>query len=126
MDLKNKQKNIRTIDSADQLIAQLEEKTHPIKSQEKTPSKEDIQLLKSIYHAIEILKTNPFAGTTVSHKNWPKNLELLPNIFSIDLSQNWKLLYYVTGTKVTIISVIFEICNKKKYDELFGKISGSN
>ncbi|GEM_PF-6251876 len=121
MDLKNKQKNIRSIGAADELITKLEENERTLKSKDKVPNKEDTQLVKSIYHAIELLKTNPFAGTTILHKNWPENLESLPNLFHIDLSQNWQMIYYVTGTKVTILSVIFEICNKKKYCELFGR-----
>ena len=88
MDLKNKQKNVRTIDTADAIIAKLEENERTLKSQDKAPIKEDLHLLKSIYHAIELLKTNPFAGTTVKHKQWPKEFEELPNIFRTDLSQN--------------------------------------
>lgn len=38
----------------------------------------------------------------------------------MELSQFWRLLYYVTGDEVRVISVVFEIIDHNKYDKLFG------
>jgi Txe/YoeB family toxin of Txe-Axe toxin-antitoxin module len=120
MDLKGKQKVVKTIGAADESLAKLEEGIHAWEAQGKTPPKADAQLLKSIYHAIDLLKNNPFAGDPVPSKLWPKELEHLPNLFRMELSQFWRLLYYVIGDEVKIISVIFEICDHKHYDKIFG------
>ncbi|VVB81037.1 Uncharacterised protein [uncultured archaeon] len=120
MDLKDKQKIVQTIGAADESIAKLEEGIHALQAQGKTPSKSDTQLLQSIYRAINLLKTNPFTGENVPQNLWPKEFERLPNLFRMELSQFWRLLYYVTGDEVRVISVIFEISDHKHYDQLFG------
>ena len=51
---------------------------------------------------------------------WPKEFSNLPNLFRMELSQFWRLLYYVTGDDVTVISVVFEICDHDYYNKIFG------
>ena len=75
---------------------------------------------KSIYHALNLLKVNPFEGDPVAHKLWPPDYEKFPNLFRMELSQFWRMLYYVTGDEVRIISVVFEISDHKKYNKIFG------
>jgi len=79
-----------------------------------------VQLLKSIHRSLELLKTKPFIGEPVGHHVWPKEFEAFPNLFCIDLSQFWRLLYYVVGDEVRIISVVFEITDHQHYDRIFG------
>ncbi len=120
MDLKDKQKIVQVIGAADEALTKLQEAVHAFEAQGKTPPKEDAQLLKSIERALNLLKSDPFAGDKVKHEVWPKNFENLPNLFCMDLTQFWRLLYYVAGDEIKVISVIFEICNHKHYDKIFG------
>ena len=120
VDLRHKEKVVKIIGAADAALARLEESVHAFEAQGKTPPKEDKQLLRSVHRALDLLKTNPFAGENVSHQLWPKEFSQLPNLFRMELSQFWRLLYYVTGDEVRIISVVFEICDHQQYDRIFG------
>lgn len=120
MDLKYKEKIVQIIGEADSALAKLEENIQIVKAQGKTPPKEDTQLLNSIHRALDLLKTNPFTGQPVQEKLWPNEFRNLPNLFRMELSQFWRLLYYVTGNEVRVISVVFEICDHKYYDKMFG------
>ncbi len=120
MDLKDKQKIVQVIGAAETALAKLEESIHALQAQGKTPPKTDTQLLKSIERALNLLKTNPFAGDNVKKDLWPKEFINLPNLFRMELSQFWRLLYYIAGDEVKVISVVFEICEHKHYDKIFG------
>ena len=120
MKLKDKERIVKVIGHADVALKKLEENVNALEAQGKTPPKPDSQLLKSIYHALDLLKINPFAGNSVPHDLWPKELENLPNLFRMELSQFWRLLYYVTGDEVKVISVVFELCDHDNYNKLFG------
>jgi len=119
MDLKDKEKIVKIIGAAETALVKLEENIRTLEAQGKTPAKEDIQLLKSIQRAFGLLKINPFTGNPVPHKLWPKELECLPNLFRMELSQFWRLLYYVTGDEIRIINVVFEICSHDQYNKIF-------
>lgn len=120
MDLKHKKKVVKIIGAAEAALEKLEQNVRAFEMDGKTPPKTDAQLLKSIERALNSLKSDPFAGDNVPHKLWPKQLETLPNLFRMELSQFWRLLYYVAGDEVTVISVVFEICDQKHYDSIFG------
>jgi Txe/YoeB family toxin of Txe-Axe toxin-antitoxin module len=120
MDLKNKEKIVKIIGSAEAALEKLEEQIHAAEAAGKTPPKSDKQLLKSIERCLNLLKSNPFSGKPVPEKLWPDEFSHLPNLFRIELSQFWRLLYYVAGDEVRIISIVFEICSHKHYDKLFG------
>lgn len=120
MMMKNKQKIVKIMGAADEAFSRLEEGIHALEAQGKTPPKADTQLLKSIRHALDVLKINPFAGQGISERLWPKEFSHLPNLFRMELSQFWRLLYYVAGDEVRIVSVVFEICDHGHYDKLFG------
>ena len=120
MDLKDKTKLVKVLGSASAALTKLEESVHAFEAQGKSPPKADVQLLKSIQRALDLLKINSFAGDVVPHNLWPAEFEHLHNLFRMELSQYWRLLYYVTGGEVTIISVVFEIIDHGKYNKLFG------
>lgn len=119
MELKDKEKVVKIIGAADEALTKLEESVHALEAQGKTPAKADAQLLKSIRRALDLIKINPFAGDGVPYKLWPKEFEHFPNLFRMELSQRWRLLYYVTGTEVMIISVVFDIFDHNKYNKVF-------
>lgn len=120
MDLKDKEKIVKVISDAETALAKLEESVKAVEALGKTPPKADKQLLNSIERALDLLKNNPFAGEPVQHRLWPKEFSELPNLFRMELSQFWRLLYYVIGDEVRVISVVFEIIDHKGYDKIFG------
>lgn len=65
MDLVRKQKIVKVIGAAEAALEKLEEGIHAVEAQGKTPAKVDRQLLKSVHHALDLLKANPFAGESV-------------------------------------------------------------
>ncbi|MDP1695282.1 MAG: hypothetical protein Q8L29_00010 [archaeon] len=120
MDLKDKQKIVKIIGSADLALTKLEENINSFEVRGKTPPKEDRQLLNSIHHALDLLKINPFSGDPISHELWPKEFDALPNLFRMELSQFWRLLYYVVGDETRVISIVFEICPHSDYNKILG------
>ncbi len=120
MDLKDKEKIVKIVGAAESALLRLEESVHAFEAKGKTPPKSDKQLLTSIQRALDALKANPFAGASIAHHLWPREFSELPNLFRMELSQFWRLLYYVTGDEVKIISVIFEISDHDIYDKIFG------
>lgn len=119
MDLRDKQKIVQVIDVAELAITKLEQNVAAFKVEGKTPPKSDLQLLRSIERSLNLLKINPFAGDSIPFKLWPKEFENLPNLFRMELSQFWRLLYYITGDEVKVISVVFEICDHEDYNKIF-------
>ena len=120
MELRDKEKIVKTIGAADLAILKLENNINTFESEGKSPPKSDVQLLNSIHRSIEMLKTNPFAGDNVQRDLWPKEFESLPNLFRMELSQFWRMLYYVIGDEVKVISIVFEISDHEKYNKIFG------
>ena len=120
MELKEKEKVVKIIGNADIELLELERRVSEYFSQGKNPPKEDTQLLKSIQNALDRLKQNPFAGDNIKKELIPRELSTLQNLFRMELSQFWRLLYYVVGEEVRVISIVFEIINHKEYDHVFG------
>ncbi len=120
MELKDKQKIVKIIGNAEISLQKLEHIINSYLAEGKTPPKADLQLLRNIEHWLNILKTNPFVGDSVPKRLIPRELLHLPNLFRIELSQFWRMLYYVTGDEVKVILVVFEICDHPTYDKIFG------
>ena len=84
---------------------------------------EEMQLLASIKNKIEILKLNPVYGDQVPKRLWPKELvskHRLTNLWRVELTNYWRMLYTLRGDKVELICFIIELIDHKKYDRLFG------
>jgi len=86
-------------------------------------SSENQTLLRSVKRAIEILKQNPFVGTQIRKGQMPQKYFLkydANNIWKLDLSNYWRMLYTVIGSEVEIISFILDIIDHRTYDKIFG------
>ena len=80
-------------------------------------------LLRSIERVWELLKENPFAGDQVSKRQIPsKYIKLydVDNVWRVELSKFWRLVYTITGNQVEIITFIMDIFNHQDYDRVFG------
>lgn len=82
-------------------------------------SSENQQILKSIKQKIELIKINPQYGDSVSKKLIPKKLPV-DNLWVVDLTGYWRMLYTLKGAQVEILCFILEIFNHRSYDNLFG------
>jgi Txe/YoeB family toxin of Txe-Axe toxin-antitoxin module len=80
---------------------------------------EEMQLLKSIDNKIAILKLNPVYGQNIPKKLIPKALDV-DNLFRIELTNFWRMLYTLRTNKVEIVSFVLHIIDHKDYDKMFG------
>ena len=101
------------------MIGQAKESYLLLKNQ---TDKESQSLLNSIERITEILKSNPQYGDTISKRLIPKSLitEGIQNLYRVELSNFWRMLYTIEGTKIEILVFVLKIMNHKEYDKLFG------
>lgn len=88
----------------------------------KKGDKESQSLLNSIQRIIDILKENPQFGDPIAKKLIPLKFKQqeIQNLYRAELSNYWRLLYTLEGTRVEIFAIILSIINHKEYDKLFG------
>ncbi len=79
-------------------------------------------LLNSINRAIIILKENPQYGQPIAKQLIPEKYlkEGIKNLYRIELSNFWRLLYTIEGSKIEIFLFILDIHDHKGYNKLFG------
>jgi len=86
-------------------------------------SSEHQTLLRSIKRVRDRIKDNPFAGDQVEKKKIPKNYIKdygITNIWRIELSNYWRLIYTVRSDKIEIINFVLNIVDHNKYNKIFG------
>jgi len=79
-------------------------------------------LLKSINRVTEILKSNPQYGDPIPKRLIPNLLikENIQNLYRVELSNFWRMLYTIEGTQVDILVFVLNIMDHKEYNKLFG------
>ncbi|MEK6952098.1 MAG: hypothetical protein AABX29_03715 [Nanoarchaeota archaeon] len=86
-------------------------------------SSEHQTLLRSINRAIELIKNNPFVGIQIPKKQialkYVTEYEI-SNLWKIDLSNYWRLIYTIKGEEIRITSFVLDIMDHKTYNRLFG------
>jgi len=80
---------------------------------------ENQQLLKSIKQKIELIKISPQYGSSVPKKLIPKKFPI-DNLWVVDLTGFWRMLYTLKGSQIEILCFILEIFDHRKYYKLFG------
>lgn len=80
---------------------------------------QEMQLLKSIKQKIEFIKTNPFYGDSVKKELIPKEYNA-SNLFRVELSQFWRMIYTIKGDNVEVICFILDIISHPDYNKRFG------
>jgi len=81
---------------------------------------ENQQLLRSIDQKVGLLKVNPASGIKISKKLYPKEYAGLTNLWKVNLTRYWRMLYTLQSSEVEIVGFILEIIDHEKYDKLFG------
>ena len=80
-------------------------------------------LFNSIKQKIEFLKANPQYGIHIAKNKIPKEYLIkydASNLWKVNLSGAWRMLYTIRGSEVEIISLILDILDHKNYDNKFG------
>ena len=80
-------------------------------------------LLKSIKQKIDFLKQNPEYGKHIEKRKIPKEYIKrynINNLWKVNLSSAWRMLYTIKGNEIEIIAVILDIIDHKIYDKKFG------
>ncbi len=84
---------------------------------------EEMQLLKSIRQKIELIKVNPFYGDNIKKHLIPKEYSTnydATNLFRVELSQFWRMLYTIKGDQIEIICFVLDIIDHPNYNKKFG------
>lgn len=112
-------KTIRVIlqDQAKEEYEMLAKVVEEQKKKGKTNS-EEIQLLKSINNKVAILKYNPAYGQGISKEQIPKTLDV-DNLFRLELTHYWRMLYTIRTNEVEIVSFVLYIIDHPTYDKIF-------
>jgi len=79
---------------------------------------DEIQLLKSIKQKRDFIKANPFYGDNIPKQNIPKSYNV-NNLWHVELSQFWRLIYTIKGDQVEIICFVLDIFDHDKYNKKF-------
>lgn len=88
-------------------------------------SKTERTILRSVNQKIEFIKANPHYGKPISKDKIPKEYKIKYgniNLFWIELSNFWRMLYVLTegDTKVEVIAFVIDIIDHKDYNKKFG------
>lgn len=80
-------------------------------------------IFRSIERVKKWLKDNPFTGEQVQKSIIPQgyiNKYGITNLWRIDLSDYWRLIYTIQSNEVEIIDFVLNIVDHQKYDKIFG------
>jgi len=80
---------------------------------------DEMQLLKSIKQKIEFIKNNPFYGGNIKKELIPKAYNV-SNLWRVELSQFWRMLYTLKGDQIEVICFVLDILDHKIYNKKFG------
>ncbi len=78
------------------------------------------KLLKSIKQKIELIKLNPQYGASVSKNLIKASGYQVDNMWVVDLTGYWRMLYTLKGSQIEILCFVLEIIDHNKYDKIFG------
>ena len=80
----------------------------------------EIQLLRSIKQKSDLIKANPFYGDNIEKKKVHKTPYEVKNLWRVELTGHWRMLYTIKGDEVQIICFILDIVDHKRYNKIFG------
>lgn len=79
-------------------------------------------IVRSINQKIELLKMNPQYGNPMKKELIPEELKKqgITNLYRIELSHFWHMLYTIEGDNIEIMCFILSISDHPSYDKLLG------
>jgi hypothetical protein len=83
----------------------------------------DGRLYKEIDSILESIKENPQFGNRIQYEKIPKcyiSGYNAPNLFRVELSDGWRLVYSLTGKQDQKTVYVLEIFDHKDYEKRFG------
>ncbi|MEK6915658.1 MAG: hypothetical protein AABW89_03920 [Nanoarchaeota archaeon] len=86
---------------------------------------EEMQLLRSIKQKIEFIKANPFYGDPIAKGLIPKEYTqqyYAKNLFRVELSGFWRMVYTLKGDKIEIVAFILDIKKSMHHHTLKGVV----
>ena len=104
-------------------VGDFEEQFAEIQKRAKEGDNESVYLVKIIENGIEKLKFNYKYGDHISGEKIPKEyIEKygVKNLWKLNLSSFWRLIYTIKGNEIEVISVLLEVLDHKDYDRKFG------
>lgn len=109
---------VKVIGEAEEELAEInrlvgEEKARGVENSENQ------QLLRSIQRSADLLKENPFYGIQIKKKLIPKKFPV-DNLWKVNLTGYWRMLYTIKGEDLEIICFVLEICDHERYNKIFG------
>lgn len=118
----NKSVRVVLLGEADRAFKKLNEIVGKQINEEKENTNE-MQLLKSIRQKIDFIKANPFYGDSIAKKLIPQEYKEIYgaiNLFRVELSGFWRMLYTLKGDQIEIVAFILDIIEHPAYDKKFG------
>lgn len=87
----------------------------------KRTDKESQTLLRSIQRIKDILQDNPQFGDPIRKDLIPKSFKQqgIKNLYRVELSNYWRMLYTIKGTKIEIFLFVLNIMDHQQYNKLF-------
>jgi len=88
----------------------------------KSGKSEEEKINKFIFRAIEDLKENPFCGTVIPKRLWPRlyiQKYNIKNLGKYNLPDAWRLIYTIKEDEIEIMSILIEWFNHKIYERRF-------
>ncbi len=88
-------------------------------------NKEEQSILNSIKKKVELIKLNTHYGKPINKNKIPEEYKQkygVHNLFWVELSNRWRLIYTLTNDEqqIKIIAFVLDIFDHKKYDHKFG------
>src|SRR3989344_980621 len=86
----------------------------------KREDKESLAIVKSIGRVISILKENPQFGNPIKKELIPPSFikEGIKNLYRQELSNYWRMIYTLSGTKVEVLLFILNIVDHPSYNKI--------
>ena len=78
----------------------------------------EMQLLKSIKQKSEFIKSNPFYGDSIPKNKIPDDY-IVTNLWRVEITGYWRMLYTIKGDTVEIVCFILDILDHPSYDKKF-------
>jgi hypothetical protein len=84
--------------------------------------KEAQTILSSFERIKEVLKENPQYGNPIKKDLIPKEMKAkgIQNLYRVELSNYWRLLYTLEGNEIEIFLFILKIIDHPSYNKVFG------